>query len=292
MKRHMASERGLKPRRRLWQIARAVVIAYLVIVLGMMFLERWLVYPIPPADAGEWNPKWLGFEDVRFTSADGTKLHGWFVPHANPKRAILYCHGNGEHIAFNTELAAHLRDTLQASVLLFDYRGYGRSEGKPDENGCIADARAARQWLSERMSIAPDEIVLMGRSLGGAVAVALASEEGAKAVVIENSFPTLPDVAAIHYPWLPVRWVMKNRYDSLTRIKDYRGPLFQSHGTDDTLVPMHLAYQLFDASPSVTKRWLEFPGCGHNDECPASYYDALSSFLAEIDSPAHAAAPN
>jgi fermentation-respiration switch protein FrsA (DUF1100 family) len=268
--------------RRLWQIARLVLIAYLVILLGMMFLERWLVYPIPPADAGDWNPKWLGFDDVNFQSADNTKLHGWFVPHANPKRAILYCHGNGEHIAFNAELAAHLRDTLQASVFLFDYRGYGRSEGLPDEAGCIADARAAQHWLANRMGLKPNEIVLMGRSLGGAVAIALAAEEGARALVIENSFPTMPDVAALHYPWLPVRWAMKNRYDSLSRIKKYSGPLIQGHGVDDTLVPMQLARQLFDAAPTSNKEWVEFADCDHNSECPPDYYDALTSFLDRV----------
>jgi fermentation-respiration switch protein FrsA (DUF1100 family) len=271
--------------RRAWRIVRLVLIAYLVILLGMMFLERWLVYPAPPADAGDWNPSWLDFEDVNFQSADGTKLHGWFVPHAHPKRAILYCHGNGEHIAFNAELAANLRDTLQASVFLFDYRGYGRSEGRPDEAGCIADALAAQHWLAKRVGLQPNKIVVMGRSLGGAVAVALAAEEGAQALVVENTFPTMPDVAAIHYPWLPVRWIMKNQYDSLSRIKKYHGPLIQGHGARDTFVPMHLARQLFDAAPTTNKEWVEFADCDHNSQCPPDYYDALTSFLDRITAP-------
>ena len=151
-------------------------------------------------DRGDWHPTGLPHEDVWFQSADGTKLHGWFVPHPNPKRAILYCHGNGEHVAFNAELAAQLRDSLQASVFLFDYRGYGHSEGRPNEAGCIADGRAAQHWLAERMGIRPNEIVLMGRSLGGAVAVALASENGAQALVLENTFSSMPDVAAAALP--------------------------------------------------------------------------------------------
>jgi fermentation-respiration switch protein FrsA (DUF1100 family) len=251
----------------------------------MMFLETFLVYPVPPRNAGEWNPKWLNFEDVWFEAADGTKLHGWFVPHPNPKRAILYCHGNGEHIAFNAELAAHLRDKLHASVFLFDYRGYGRSEGRPNEAGCIADGRAAQQWLAKQMGIKPSDIVLMGRSLGGGVAVALAAENGAAALVLENTFPTMPDVAAVHYPWLPVRWVMDNRYDSLTRIKKYRGPLIQAHGADDTIVPMRLARRLFEVAPSSTKKWVEFPDCDHNSECPAGYYDTLATFLERNTTP-------
>jgi fermentation-respiration switch protein FrsA (DUF1100 family) len=248
----------------------------------MMFLERWLVYPAPPRSAGDWKATWLPHEDVWFQSVDGTKLHGWFVPHANPKRAILYCHGNGEHVAFNAELAAQLRDALQASVFLFDYRGYGHSEGRPSEAGCIADGRAAQHWLAERMGIQPSDIVLMGRSLGGAVAVALASEEGAQALVIENGFSSMPDVAALHYPWLPVRWFMDNRYDSLTRIKQYRGPLIQCHGANDSIVPIHMARRLFDGVPTETKKWIEFPGLDHNSQWPASYYDDLAEFLDSV----------
>ncbi len=263
-------------------MARSLIVAYLLIVLAMMFLERWFVYPAPPRAAGDWKATWLPHEDVWFQSADGTKLHGWFVPHENPRRTILYCHGNGEHVAFNAELAAHLRDALQASVFLFDYRGYGHSEGRPSETGCIADGRAAQHWLADRMRIQPSDIVLMGRSLGGAVAVALASEEGAQALVLENCFANMPDVAAIHYPWLPVRWVMDNRYDSLSRIKKYSGPLVQTHGASDTLVPIALARLLFDDAPTATKKWIEFPDLGHNSDWPADYYDDLAVFLDSV----------
>jgi fermentation-respiration switch protein FrsA (DUF1100 family) len=270
---------------RAWRIARPLVVAYLLIVLGMMLLERWLVYPAPPAGSGDWAATGLGHEDVWFESGDGTKLNGWFVPHKTPQRAILYCHGNGEHIAFNADLAAQLRDSLEASVFLFDYRGYGRSQGRPSEAGCIADGRAAQRWLAARMGIEPDEVVVMGRSLGGGVAVAVAAEEGAQALVLENAFPILPDVAARHYPWLPVRWVMDNRYDCLSRIKNYRGPLLQSHGTTDELIPIEMARRLFDASPSPNKQWIELPGLGHNSGWPADYYVRLRVFLEEVDAP-------
>jgi len=266
---------------RAWRIARLFVVAYLVIVLLMMFLERWLVYPVPPADLGDWKSTWLEHEDVWFQSADGTKLHGWFVPHENPKHAILYCHGNGEHIAFNAELAADLRDSLQASVFMFDYRGYGKSEGKPDEPGCIADGGAAQRWLAERMGNKPNEIILMGRSLGGGVAVALASEQGARALVLVNTFPSMVDVAAALYPWLPVRWVMENRYDSLSRIKDYNGPFMQSQGAADTLVPIAMARQLYEAAPTKHKKWLQYPDLDHNGQYPESYYQEVASFLNE-----------
>lgn len=265
-----------------WRIVRPLLVAYLLVVLAMMILETWLVYPIPPVKRGDWQALGLDHEDVWFESADGSKLHGWFVPHANPKRAILYCHGNGEHVGDNVDLVAQLRDALEASVFVFDYRGYGRSEGTPTEAGCIADGRAAQEWLAKRMDIQPAGLVLMGRSLGGGVAVALAAEAGALALVLENTFPTMPDVAAVHYPWLPVRWVMDNRYDCMSRIQKYRGPLFQIHGKRDQIVPLELGRRLFDAAPSPQKRWVELADRGHNDPWPASYYAELAEFLDRV----------
>jgi fermentation-respiration switch protein FrsA (DUF1100 family) len=264
---------------RIWRITRPVLVAYLLIVLGMMFLETWLVYPIPRLEWGDWKPSSFKYEDVYFDSADGTRLNGWLVPGVDPQRAILYCHGNGEDVAALGDFAVHLSETTGASVFIFDYRGYGYSAGKPNEAGCIADGAAAQQWLAKRAGIQPNEVVLMGRSLGSAVAVALAAENGARALVLENAFPTMPDVAAIHYAWLPVRWVMRNRYDNLTRILKYNGPLLQSHGAADSLIPLNFARRLFDASPSSVKKWLELPHLGHNDPPPSTYYRELASFL-------------
>ena len=266
-----------------WRIAKPLILAYLLILLALMLFENRLVYPVPPISWGNWNPTGLAHEDVWFESADGTKLHGWFVPHANPVRALLYCHGNGEHVAMNVDLAAQLRDRLQASVFLFDYRGYGHSHGSPHEAGCVADGSAAQHWLAERMGIGPNEVVLLGRSLGGGVAVALAAQNGAKALVLENTFPRMTDAAAAHYPWLPVRWVMDNRYDSLSQIRRFSGPVLQSHGMNDNIVPVTLGRQLFEAAPCKTKRWIELPNMGHNDAGPKSYYDDLAEFLSQIE---------
>jgi fermentation-respiration switch protein FrsA (DUF1100 family) len=254
-------------------------VAYLIIMLGMMVLEPSLVYPVPSPEVGDWRPAHLHYEDSWFQSADGTKLNGWYFPKEHARRAILYCHGNGEHLGLMGELGAQLREALDASVLVFDYRGYGCSEGSPAEVGCIADGEAARRWLAKRMGIAPDQVVLIGRSLGGGVAVALAAEGGAEALVLENTFPSVPAVAGHLYPWLPVGWLMDNNYDSLTRIARYRGPMIQSHGTDDTLIPIGLARKLYEASPSSSKQWIEHRGCDHNSACPPTYYDTLDKFL-------------
>ena len=113
--------------------------------------------------------------------------------------------------------------------------------------------------------------------------MALAAQNGAKALVLENTFPCMTDVAATRYPWLPVRLLMDNRYDSLSHIGRYKGPVFQSHGSVDNVIPMPLGRQLFDAAPCESKRWIELPNLGHNDAWPGIYYDELADFLSHID---------
>ncbi len=265
-----------------WWFARTVLVCYLIVLLAMTFLETWLVYPIPPVERGDWRPAGLDFEDVRFASADGTMLHGWFVERPNAKRAVLYCHGNGENVGMNAEIVARLSQALDASVFIFDYRGYGHSEGTPSEAGCIADGLAAQRWLTQRIGKSPSDVIVMGSSLGGAVAIAIAATEGAQALILQNAFSRMTDVAAYHYPWLPVRLVMRNRYDSIARIRNYAGPVFQSHGTVDGIVPIRFGRELFAAAPTSQKRFLEFADRGHNDPEPANYYNELANFVDEI----------
>lgn len=195
-----------------------------------------------------------------FTSADGTRLHGWLFEHPEPQHVVLYCHGNGEHVAYNADLMNHLRHVLDATVLVFDYRGYGKSEGRPHEAGVVADGKAAHRWLAERSGIASEQIVLMGRSLGGGVAAASAADIGAKALVLQSTFARMVDTAAELYPWLPVRLVMRNRYDSVAHIQQYNGPVLQSHGTADETVSYHQAQKLFEAVRSPLKQWIKVPG--------------------------------
>jgi len=143
----------------------------------------------------------------------------------------------------------------------------------------LADARAARAWLAERAGVAPERIVLMGESLGGAVAVDLAAD-GARALILENTFSSMPDVAAHHYPWAPVRLLMRNRFDSAAKIRSYHGPLYQSHGDRDSIVPLEYARRLFDAA-NEPKHFLLVAGADHNDGRMSPYYDKLREFLDE-----------
>jgi hypothetical protein len=163
---------------------------------------------------------------------------------------VVFCHGNGQHVADQANLIFRIQSRLNATVFAFDYRGYGRSRGKPYEGGCIADGMAAQQWLARRERVRPEDIIVMGRSLGGAVATAMASEQGARALVLENTFSSLSDTAKLLCPWFPIQWFMRNRYNSTKRIRKYQGPLFQSHGTADSIVPIELGQKLHEAAPT------------------------------------------
>jgi fermentation-respiration switch protein FrsA (DUF1100 family) len=164
-------------------------------------------------------------------------------------------------------------------VFIVDYRGFGRSAGSPSESGIIQDARAARRWLAERAKVNEADIVLIGRSLGGAVAVQLAAEHPPRALILERTFTTLPDAAASRYPFLPTRLCMRNRFDSLLAIGRYHGPLLQSHGTSDEVIPFDLGSRLYDAALSKQKCFISIPGGRHNDPQPAGYYERLREFL-------------
>jgi len=247
----------------------------------LMFLEDSLIFVPSPYPEGNWRPPGLRFEDVEFPSDDGTPLHGWYVPHEKACGAVLFCHGNAGNITHREEILYRLHEVSGVTVFIFDYRGYGRSKGKPNEAGVLADARAARDWLSRREGVAPDRLILMGESIGGAVAVDLAAEQGARGLVLESTFTSLRDVAAYHFPWLPVRQLMRTRLDSLAKIKSYRGPLLQSHGDRDTIVPYQLGQRLFEAA-NEPKQFITFPGGDHNDLRGTGYYEKVGQFVAGL----------
>jgi fermentation-respiration switch protein FrsA (DUF1100 family) len=246
-------------------------------------IERSLVYPRPSRERGDWRPRLLRPQNVWFRSADNTKLHGWYIPNPDARRLIVYSHGNGEHVADQANLVFRLQAHLSATVFVYDYRGYGRSRGKPGERGCVADGMAAQRWLAEREGVDTNDIVVMGRSIGGGVAVAAAAEQGARALILEATFSRMTDAAAALYPYLPVRIFMSNRYNSMKRIQKFEGPLFQSHGAGDEVVSIDLARKLFEASPSRLKHFHEIPYARHNDTPPPAYYQALAAFLDRVD---------
>lgn len=263
-----------------FRLARIVVIPYIVVVLLLMGFEERLIFPAFQSPHDNWQPQGLPIEEVSFKSLDGVALHGWYVPHATPVAVILFAHGNSGNITHRTHALRKLH-AAGASVFIFDYRGYGRSEGSPNEAGVLMDARAARAWLAERAQVKESEIVLLGESLGGGVAVDLAAGEGARGLILESTFTSLPDVAARSMPWIPVHWLMRNRLDSRAKIGKYHGPLLQSHGDRDEVIPYALGEQLF-AAANEPKTFLTLPGASHNARDSAMYDELLARWLKEL----------
>lgn len=222
-----------------------------------------------------------GGSDAWFTADDGVRLHGRFFDHPRPRAVALFCHGNAGSVASWSEVARELNVRHHLAVLVFDYRGYGKSEGVPSEQGILRDGDAARQWLAERTSIREADIVLMGRSLGGAVAVDLAATGGARGLILQSTFSSLPDVAASHVPWAVPHLMMTQRLNSSARIKGYSGPLLQAHGDADRLIPIASARKLFAAAPGP-KRFVVIPGADHNDPPDDAFASVLDEFLESL----------
>jgi uncharacterized protein len=231
-----------------------------------------------PFPHGDWRPAEHEFEDCWFRSADGLRLHAWLVRHEQPRHVLLVIHGNAGNLTHRGALASALSRRCVATVMIFDYRGYGRSEGTPTIPGLLLDARAARTELAARAGILESEIVLFGESLGGAIAVDLAAEDGSRGLVLQSTFSTLKEVAAIHYPKILVDALVANRLDSAGKIRQFRGPLLQFHGEADRTIPITLGRKLF-AAAGEPKTFVALPGHDHNDPLPPAGWDAIDAFL-------------
>lgn len=255
-----------------------VAAVYLGVLILMMALEKSLVFFPVKYPEGEWSPPGLVFEDAWFKAADGTKLHGWYVPCDRPRAHLVYAHGNAGNLSHRWPNLKLFRDRLDVDVLIFDYRGYGRSEGDPSEAGIVADAEAARAWLAEKVGVGESDVVLYGESLGGGVMVDLASRLAPRGLILESTFPSLPDVAAHHYPIFPVRLLMRTRLDSASKIGRYHGPLLQGHGDVDSIIPYSLGQQLFVLA-NEPKRFVTLAGHDHNDPIPDEWIAAMDEFL-------------
>lgn len=268
--------------KRIRRLIISCVTIYLGVVVVISLLERFLMYPAPSPDSGDWAPSHLAFEEMLQTTTHGNVVHGWYLEHENPSATILFCHGNGEHVGYLGDELAYLRDRYSVNVLAFDYRGYGKSRGKPFEQGVLTDADAAYAWLTENGHAKPDKIILWGRSLGGAVATHLAGKNGAQLLVLDRTFNSMVDVACDHYPWLPVRLMLRNRYPSEKRIQNYAGPVFQVHGRLDSVVPFESGERLYEAAPGTDKRFLTPEGLTHNSPWPEDVYESLGQTISEL----------
>ena len=268
---------------------RGILVAILLgLALGLALLwvgQRRMIY-LPygnvPSAALAGLPR---ADDVTFTTDDGLTLHGWFVPAASmPARfTVIVFNGNAGHRGFRARLAASLAKHAVAT-LLFDYRGYGDNDGRPSEDGLTRDARAARAYLATRTDVDTSRIVYFGESLGAAVALGLATETRPFALVLRSPFTSMTDIGRHHYPFLPVRWLLRDRYPSLERAERVTCPTLVIAGDRDSIIPIEQSRRLYDALASE-KRFVAIAGADHNDEALLDGRDLMQAVLDFLSTP-------
>jgi fermentation-respiration switch protein FrsA (DUF1100 family) len=278
-----------------WQLARIIFSVCLILLILIMAFEDKLIYfpsrypDWATSDArareGEVVP---GIEDCHFTTSDGVKLHGWYctplrregeerVP-VDAQMVVLWFHGNAGNISYRYDMIRAMME-LPVQVFIIDYRGYGKSEGKPTERGLYLDARAAWDYLINERRVTPDRIVIFGKSLGGVPAIDLASQVEPAGLIVQSSFTSAGDMAASILPFLP-RFLLRTRMDSLGKIQRVHCPKLFIHSRADEVVPYELGRRLYEAAPQP-KEFYEVKGSPHNSTYVVGgkpYFEELRSF--------------
>lgn len=265
-----------------------VAVTYVGLTLYLYLFQAGFVYfPNLPSRQVEDSPADVGlaFESLQIKTEDGETLDGWYVPVGNPRATLLFLHGNGGNIGHRVGIIEMFHQ-LGLDVLIVDYRGYGRSTGKPSEAGTYRDAMAAWRYLTETRHIPAGDIVLYGESLGGAVAAWLAQRHTPRALLLYATFTSVPDMASKLYPFLPVRLLARYSYDTRTALAAVRCPVLILHSRGDEIVPYSQGQELLAVAPEP-KRLVTLQG-GHNDALFTSqqtFVQALDYFLQETGSP-------
>ena len=253
------------------------------VLLQMNLLERFIYYPEAHLEA---TPAAFGmrFEDARFTAADGIALHGWYVPGRRPE-TLVWFHGNAGNISHRLDNLRWLHEIVGVNVLIFDYRGYGQSEGEPSEAGLYADARAALAYLRGRDNVDEKRIIYFGRSLGSAVAVDLSVGEPPYGLILETPFTSVRDMSTRLLPG-PLSVVVPSMFDNLAKIPSIRCPKLFIHGDGDDLVPYEQGRRLYDAA-EPPKAFFTIRGAGHNDTYVVGgerYFRQIEKFIDSLKS--------
>jgi len=259
-----------------------VVAVVLVVVLVLGTLQRKLIY-FPFGDVPA--PQHVGLggtTSVTFPTADGLTLNGWFIPaeHEPAWFTVIVFNGNAGNRSFRAPLGRVLHERGIAT-LLFDYRGYGENPGAPTERGLVVDSRAAREYVLSRSDVDPKRLVYFGESLGSALAAGLAAEYPPAALILRSPFTSLAEVGRFHYPFLPVRWLLRDRFATIDRIAHVRCPLLIIAGDSDRIVPLAESRRLYEAA-SPPKRLKVVGGADHNDDAllaGTEMIDAIVQFL-------------
>ena len=257
------------------------IIIPIFIFFSVRYLEqKSLYYPLRKIEA---TPEYLGlgFEDITLITKDGVSISGWFIPAVSSRAVIILCHGNGGNISHRLEKIKILNG-LDLDILIFDYRGYGTSEGSPSEEGLYFDAEAVYDYLVKEKKIPYQKIIGYGESLGGAVVVDLASGRKMGGVIIEDSFTSAREMGKKVFPFIPT-FIYKSRFDSLSKLKNIRIPKLIFHSVDDEIIPFEHGRRLFESAPEP-KEFIWLNG-GHNDAFLVSadlYRSGIDSFVKDV----------
>jgi fermentation-respiration switch protein FrsA (DUF1100 family) len=256
---------------------------YALLCLAIFVFQPRLVYFPVKALAATPRAFGLAYEDVRLSSADGTALHGWYLPGGDGARTLLFLHGNAGNISHRLD-SLRIFHQLGLNVLIIDYSGYGQSAGTPGEKQSYADALLAWQYLTDTRGVAAERIVIFGRSLGAGVATWLATQTAPAGLILESSFTSVPALARKYYPIFPVRWLARIHYDSASRLPTVNCPVLVVHSRDDELIPFAHGRALFDLARDP-KSFVELRG-DHNAAFMLSgrhYREGLARFITRLD---------
>ncbi len=250
----------------------------LLSILLYIFQPKFVYFPQAHIDQ---TPDMAGlvYEDIYFDTEDGVRLNGWYIPAPDAKKTLLFFHGNGGNISHRLQSLKIFHD-MGLSVFIIDYRGYGNSQGDAGEQGTYKDAEAAWKYLSQTRGIADKDIIVFGRSMGGAVATWLASQYTPGLLILESTFTSIADMGQHYYPYLPAKFLARIKYSSIDRIAEIHCPVLISHSETDEIVPYDLGKALFDKAPSP-KVFMQLTG-GHNDGFIISgskYIEGIENFI-------------
>jgi hypothetical protein len=271
-------------KRRAMNLALAVVAGLVLAAVFIRVIENRLIYFPPRYPQGFSPPENYGLqlEEVWITTEDGVRLNAWFLPDSASPKVLLWFHGNAENIGMGlAQMKAFAR--LGINVLALDYRGYGKSEGSPDEAGVYRDAEAAYRYLVERRHFEPQNVYVYGHSLGGTVAIDLASRHSCGGLIVQSSFTTGREMARRMFLIPLFEYIPKSRFDSLAKIARVRAPVLIVHGTRDETIPFSMGRRLYEAAPEP-KWFFPIEGGGHNDLLEVGrepYLDRLRAFIRE-----------
>jgi len=266
----------------------AVFLVFLI-ALPQFFLDSFIYFPEPYSGGAEWTPNPIGFqlEDVFFDAEDGVRLHGWYArAHSEGgqlanRATLLWCHGNAGNITYRYDNLSQLVERLGVDVFIFDYRGYGRSEGKPSEEGLYNDAAAAYRYLADERKVPAERLVWFGRSLGAAVAVHTALNHPAAGLIVESPMFSVREMAVTLFRLRPLGALVPNQFRAGEEIAGVRMPVLVLHGDADDIVPLSQGRRVFEAAKDP-KFFYRIPGADHNDTYLIGgqpYFERWEAFL-------------